>query len=214
MSDRIKIDNKHHLNQSWLVHTLLSDFELEDVWRVPVVLKEDQSFELFLDSFLKSNDKVIKAGSLAGLLFKFRLFLGKIFKWDEKKKIDHLIPGSIRERYAKSKNLSFQDLIDPGKEDFIPVYKFENEFLSEIENKTVHAALHQGRVKYKKDYTVQMAVYVKPKGIFGRLYMQVIKPFRYWIVYPALMKSAKVTWEKFLAKQSANTIPKPDLLQN
>lgn len=202
MSDKIKIDEKHHLTQPWKVHDLLSDFKLEDVWRVPVVLQEHHSFAVFLDAFTKSNNRVIKAGSLAGLLFKLRLFLGKIFKWDEKIEIDHLIPGSIRERYALSENITFEDLIKPGNEDFIPVYKLENEFLSEIENKTVHAALHLGRVSFEDNYTIQMAVYVKPKGLFGRLYMELIKPFRYWIVYPALMKSARESWERFLDQES------------
>jgi hypothetical protein len=46
-----------------------------------------------------------------------------------------------------------------------------------------------------------MAVYVKPKGLLGKLYMKLIKPFRHWIVYPALMKEAKVCWERYLTNQ-------------
>ncbi len=38
----------------------------------------------------------------------------------------------------------------------------------------------------------QMAVYVKPRGRFGRAYMAFIKPFRYAIVYPALMRQITV----------------------
>src|SRR3712207_6962224 len=34
----------------------------------------------------------------------------------------------------------------------------------------------------------QMAVLVKPNGLFGKAYMAAIKPFRYLIVYPALMR--------------------------
>ncbi len=196
-SPQIKIDEKQHLKQPWRVHALLPDFELEDVWRVPVKLKREHSLAQFLDAFSKSNEEVISARSMAGILFKIRLFLGKIFKWDEKPAIDYLIPGSIRERYALEENLSFEELIHPGKEDFIPVYQLENEFLSEIENKTVHAALHLGRVSLDDDFTIQMAVYVKPKGFFGRAYMQIIKPFRHWVVYPALMKSAKESWERY-----------------
>ncbi len=199
--DRIQIKKELHFQQEWRVHKLLQDFELEDLWQVPVTLKEEHTLAQFLDQFLKSNDRVVKAGSLAGLLFKFRLWLGKIFKWDEKPLIDHLLPGSIRERYAKAENLSFENLPEPGNGDFIPVYQLENEYLSEIENETVHAALHLGRIRKAESFIIHMAVYVKPKGFFGSAYMKLIKPFRHWIVYPALMKSARQTWERFLNKE-------------
>lgn len=43
-------------------------------------------------------------------------------------------------------------------------------------------------------YQGQMAVYVKPRGPFGKGYMALIKPFRYWVVYPALMRQIERTW--------------------
>lgn len=33
-----------------------------------------------------------------------------------------------------------------------------------------------------------MSVYVKPRGTFGAAYIAFIKPFRYAVVYPALMR--------------------------
>lgn len=194
--NQIKIDKQLHMNQPWRVHTLLPDFDIEDVWRVPVNLRKEHSLNLFLTMFMESNQRVTEKG-LAGFLFRLRLFLGKIFKWDEKQTVNHLLAGSIRERYAKAENLRFEDLPNPGTDDFIPVYQLENEYLSEIENKTVHAGLHIGRVQLNNDYCIQMAVYVKPKGKFGRIYMKLIKPFRHWIVYPALMRSAKRSWERY-----------------
>ena len=44
-------------------------------------------------------------------------------------------------------------------------------------------------------YQGQMAVYVKPRGRFGQAYMAVIKPFRYLIVYPALMRQFERAWQ-------------------
>ena len=35
---------------------------------------------------------------------------------------------------------------------------------------------------------------VKPNGLFGRLYMAAIKPFRYLIVYPALTRQWERAW--------------------
>jgi hypothetical protein len=44
-------------------------------------------------------------------------------------------------------------------------------------------------------YQGQMAVYVKPRGAFGAAYMAFIKPFRYAIVYPALMRQVERRWK-------------------
>ena len=193
---RTKIDNREHQIQPLRVHTLLSDFELEDVWRVPVNLSSTHSLQLFMDKFAKTNAQLVNKG-ITGLLFKIRLFIGSLFKWDEKLLQEHLIPGSIRFRYAHQENLMYADLPHPGSGSFIPVYKLENEFLSEIENRTVHAALHFSRVPSGQNtWTIHMAVYVKPKGWFGKSYMLFIKPFRIWIVYPSLMNAARKNWEE------------------
>ena len=43
-------------------------------------------------------------------------------------------------------------------------------------------------------YQGQMAVYVKPRGLLGQAYMALIKPFRYLVVYPALMRQIEREW--------------------
>jgi hypothetical protein len=53
-------------------------------------------------------------------------------------------------------------------------------------------------------YRGQMAVLVKPNGLFGKLYMAGIAPFRYLIVYPPLMRDIAQTWR---ANQSHGTDP-------
>jgi hypothetical protein len=45
-----------------------------------------------------------------------------------------------------------------------------------------------------------MAVYVKPRGRLGKGYMALIKPFRYWIVYPALMRQIERAWNARTAR--------------
>src|SRR6202012_6033668 len=50
-------------------------------------------------------------------------------------------------------------------------------------------------------YQAQMAVYVKPRGRLGRAYMAFIKPFRYWIVYPALERELGSAWSRRRAAQ-------------
>ncbi len=199
----IRINDQEHKIHPLRVHDLLFDFELEDVWRAPVTLEAEHSLRLFMDQFSVGEGKLIHKG-LAGFLFKFRLALGKLLDWDKKVNHDHLVPGSIRHRYAQQENKTFDDLPPPGLGSFLPVYNLENESLSEIENATVHAALHFSRVPSGPGtWTINMAVYVRPKGWLGRVYMLLIKPFRHWIVYPALMRSARMNWDMFLRSASA-----------
>ena len=39
-----------------------------------------------------------------------------------------------------------------------------------------------------------MAVYVKPRGLLGKGYVALVKPFRRWIIYPALMRQIERAW--------------------
>lgn len=78
-----KIDEHEHLIHPLRVHSLLSDFELEDVWRVSVKLTSRHNLQMFLDQFAKTNATLVNSG-MTGLLFKLRLFMGRLFKWDEK----------------------------------------------------------------------------------------------------------------------------------
>jgi Protein of unknown function (DUF2867) len=193
---KIRISPQQHSKHLWHVHALCADFELEDVWLVPVELGTQHTLQMFMDQFKKAEAKLVKKGA-AGLLFKLRLALGRLFSWDVHP--DPNRKGSIRLRYAQQNGLAVSQLPDPGNGSFATVYHKENEVLSEIENQTVHAILHFGRVPIRENtWGIQMAVLVKPKGWFGKGYMLLIKPFRLWIVYPALMRSASKTWKQYL----------------
>lgn len=196
----IKISPEQHLKHPWRVHALCADFELEDVWRVPVELGAQHSLQMFMDHFKKTEAQLVKKGT-AGLLFKLRLALGKLFGWDAHP--DPNREGSIRLRYAQQQGLTVLQLPHPGNGSFVPVYQLENEVLSEIENETVHATLHFGRVLLRENvWGIQMVVLVKPKGWFGKGYMLFIKPFRLWIVYPTMMRAASKMWKQFLVSQA------------
>jgi hypothetical protein len=78
---------------------------------------------------------------------------------------------------------------------FAPLYRTDVEFAAEISNQTMHGVMHLAWVDNGEGrYQGQMAVYVKPHGLFGKGYMAFIKPFRYWIVYPALMRQIERAW--------------------
>lgn len=194
---KAEISLDEHAKHAWRAHALMKDFEIEDVWRLPVTLTADQSAALVRSTLLGGMANLQQEGA-AGFLFKVRLFLGDLFGWDgEPDTRVWLRPGSLRERYAQAEGLTAEQLPKPTGGEFTPVYVLEHEFLDEIENKTVHAALHMGRVPLdESNYTIQLAIYVKPKGLFGRAYMAAIKPFRHWIVYPAMMRLIEKQWLK------------------
>jgi len=78
---------------------------------------------------------------------------------------------------------------------FVSLYLLDDEFAAEIANRTVHGILHLGWVPDETGgYRGQMAVLVKPNGLFGTAYMAAIKPFRYLIVYPAIMRQIERDW--------------------
>ena len=87
--------------------------------------------------------------------------------------------------------------IDFGSLPFEPLYRTDDEFAAEISNQTVHGVMHLAWAdKGEGRYQGQMAVYVKPRGRFGRGYMALIAPFRHWIVYPALLRQTERTWNR------------------
>ena len=48
-----------------------------------------------------------------------------------------------------------------------------------------------------------MAILVKPNGLPGAAYMAAIKPFRYLIVYPAMLRTWERRWEHHWEHSSA-----------
>jgi hypothetical protein len=55
--------------------------------------------------------------------------------------------------------------------------------------------MHIGRVPDENGgFRAQMAVLVKPNGLLGAAYMAAIRPFRYLIVYPAILREGERDW--------------------
>jgi hypothetical protein len=90
---------------------------------------------------------------------------------------------------------------------FASVYQTRDEWVAELSNKTVHSLMHIGWVSDDSGnrYHAQMAVLVKPNGRLGRAYMAAIKPFRYLLVYPALMRSIERDWRASASPSSSAT---------
>lgn len=79
---------------------------------------------------------------------------------------------------------------------FTSLYLIDDEFAAEIANRTMHGVMHLGWVPDGTGgYHGQMAVYVKPNGLFGTAYMAAIGPFRHLIVYPPILRQIERTWQ-------------------
>ena len=78
---------------------------------------------------------------------------------------------------------------------FTSLYLLDDEFAAEVANQTVHGVLHLGRVPDEPGRDrVQMAILVKPNGLLGEAYMAAIRPFRYLLVYPPLLRELAALW--------------------
>jgi len=91
-----------------------------------------------------------------------------------------------------------RSLVVPGTSEgpFRVVYRFENEQLLEVQNRTVHAAALSALVERVDSYRFYFAVYVRRRTWITPLYMALIDPFRKWIIYPAMLKTIRATWDR------------------
>ncbi len=198
----MKIKNEIHNEYPWIARRIAKDFELWDVWEFPIRAdnSETQDFNSFCEVYKNSFSEM---SGLTGMLFKLRFWLGKVLGLDKNKNmlpISGCEETSVRSRLSgedEERNRIPEDVPGAGLSLFRAVYLFDNERLDELSNNTVHALMHTGWVeKQENHYTAQLAVYVKPRGRAGHVYLKLIEPFRRHIVYPAMMKKVKAQWEE------------------
>ena len=199
----MRLPNAEHETQPWRIHEIVRDFTLEDVWALPVHGDADD-FDLLLDMGT-SIDPANAESTPARLLWRLRELLGRWFDLgtisgpaDEDRKLP--IPGtteiSLSGRLPDDLRGTADDVY-MGSVPFEPLYRTGDEFAAEVSNRTVHGVMHLSWVdKGGGRYQGQMGVYVKPRGRFGDAYMALIRPFRYWVVYPALMRQFERDWER------------------
>jgi hypothetical protein len=197
----MRIANAVHEAGPWRIHGLASDFLLEDVWALPVEGSADD-FDLVVETMTST----VPGEALnlpARILWITRDLLGTWFGLGE---VDTAagaagnlpIPGteelSLAERLPGDLRGTVDGVAFRGLP-FVPVFRTNDEFAAELSNATVHAVMHLVWVPLGNGrFQGRMGVYVKPRGRFGRAYMAFIKPFRYAIVYPALMRGIERKW--------------------
>ena len=173
------------------VHTLLADAPLHDVWAVDLPRKRDG---VTLDDLQRVLSQHPLTGGLAlpaRALFGLRHVLGRVFRLEDQPKgasAASFATGLTAEDRARSS-------LAPGTPDgqFRVVYRFENERLLEIHNRTPRRAPHgagddRGRLSI-------LSRGVRPQGGWiTPVYMALIDPFRRWIIYPAMLNHIRAIW--------------------
>ena len=189
----MRLPKTEHTSRPWRIHEIAPDFHLEDVWALPTP-GGPEDFPRLVRQFA-AGDTSDNASWVARTLFRIRWKLGELLGWDD--------PASgVGARVATLRDRLPADLRDgpAGPElDSLPfssVYLTDDEWAAELANRTVHGVMHIGWVPDGSGgYRGQMAVLVKPNGLFGKAYMAAIAPFRHLIVYPGLMRDIAREWQ-------------------
>jgi len=173
------------------VHTYLADIPLHDVWVVDLPKHRDA---VALSEFLRSTSQggCNRLPPAARALIRLRLFLGSIFRLEAEPQ--DALAASFNSRLTPEDRA--RSFVVPGTPEglFRVVYRFENEQLLEIQNRTVHAAALSALAERADGYRFYFAVYVLQTTWITPFYMGLIDPFRRWIIYPALLKKIRATW--------------------
>lgn len=201
----MRLPNAAHESRPWRIRGIVPDFILEDVWALPMQGDADD-FPAVLE-LLVSADPADADSLPTRFLWRLRDRLGRWFDLGEisapvgqndagRFPIPGTREGSLSGRLPEDLRDTVAD-VDLGSLPFVPLYRSDDEFAAEVSNRTMHGVMHLAWVEQGEGrYQAQMAVYVKPNGLFGKGYMALIKPFRHLIVYPALMRQTERMWNE------------------
>lgn len=189
-----------HTSRPWRIHDIAPDFRIEDVWRPPEVGGPD-ALERVVET-VTSYDPARSTSFAVRNLFAIRWKLGELLGLDGPN-------GGVGERVPTLRDRLPEDLRAAPRPAFdaLPfnsLYLLDDEFAAEAANQTMHGILHLGRIPAEGGgFQVQLAVLVKPNGPLGHVYMAAIKPFRYLLVYPPMLREIGNGWRQAQAGPTA-----------
>jgi Protein of unknown function (DUF2867) len=188
----VRLPNTAHTSRPWRIHELTRDFRLEDVWALPTPGGPDD-FPRLVQGFA-SGDPSQSPSHAVRTLFAIRWKVGELLGLDAQ-------DAGLGSRVLTLRDRLPADLRQaPSGPDFdaLPfasLYLLDDEWAAEVANRTMQGVMHMGWVPDGTGgYRGQMAVLVKPNGLFGSAYMAAIRPFRHLIVYPQMIRGIEREW--------------------
>ena len=189
----MRLANETYTSRPWRIHEIAPDFRLEDVWELPG-RGEAEDFARLI-GLIAEIDPSQGSSAAARALWAIRWKVGGLLGWDDE-------AAGVGSRVPTLHDRLPADLRDAPKPEFdaLPfssLYMTDDEFAAETANRTVHGIMHIGRVQDEAGaFHAEMAVLVKPNGLFGNAYMAAIRPFRQLIVYPGATRDIERAWQE------------------
>ena len=174
------------------VHQFLAGVPLHDVWAVDLPRVRAG---ITLDEFLRVSGALpYRPSPVVRALLGFRFFVGRLLGWDREP--DRTARQTFATRLTTA-DIS-RSLAPAGTPEgpFRMVYRFEDEQLLELSNRTAHAAALSALVETAGAYRFYFGVYVRSVSRWTPVYMALIDPFRRLLVYPSLLRSVRSTWNQ------------------
>ncbi|MGI5336915.1 DUF2867 domain-containing protein [Streptomyces sp. CA-181903] len=194
----MRLPNSAHTTRPWRIHEIAGDFRLDDVWDLPTPGGPDDLDRLVRQ--LTAPELPYRDSPVARALFAIRWKLGALLDLDRPEGVAGARVPTLLDRLPADLREGPRGP-EPANGRFRSLYQTRDEWASEISNRTVHAVRHIGWVPDGNGgYRGRMAVLVKPNGLFGRAYMAAIKPFRYFAVYPAMLRGIGRAWQAEAAR--------------
>ena len=174
------------------VHTFLAGVPLHDVWAVDLPRVRPG---ITLDEFLRvSGERPYRPSPVVRALLGFRFFVGRLLGWDREP--DDIVRQTFTTRLTTADISRSLAAAGTPEGPFRIVYRFQDEQLLELSNRTAHAAALSALVETAGAYRFYFGVYVRNVGRWTPVYMALIDPFRKLLVYPSLLRSVRTTWNQ------------------
>jgi hypothetical protein len=174
------------------VHDFLAGVPLHDVWAVDLPRARSG---ITLDEFLRTASTcLLTCSPVVRAFLNIRLFVGRPLGLDREPSATAWETFTTRLTTPdRSKSLA-----PAGTRDglFRVVYRFQNEQLLELINRTAHAAALRALVETTNGYRFYFGVYVRSVSRFTPIYMALVDPFRKLVVYPSLLRNVRAKWNK------------------
>lgn len=201
----MRLPNSAHESRPWRIAEIVPDFTLQDVWALPTPGSAGD-FPALIELMAASDPTAVELAPVRALWW----LRDRLGRWLDLGRIsapadgceDERLPVPGTDEVSLAGRLP-DDLRDTAADvsfvglPFVPLYRTDVEFAAEISNRTVHGVMHLAWAELGEGrYQGQMAVYVSPRGLLGKGYMELIKPFRHLIVYPALTRQIDRQWRR------------------